>query len=196
MCKINKSPVEKADKWVLKCKNWGYNNYDAVVYAQIAYDEEGFLVRYTVEERNPLCNMKHHFDLVDKDSCVEFFANFMPQQTEAYFNFEVNALGCMNVSFGLPGPGRARLQLEEVESFGITPDIKDSYWTVSYKIGYDFIRNYYPDFDIRNCEYVKGNLYKCASWSDNPHYLSYFKVDTVSRNFHNPDYYGKFILEK
>lgn len=195
MCKINKGLVEQADKWLIGCKNWGFDAYDNTVYAQISYDVEGFCVKFTIKESNPLRNMTKHFDLVDKDSCVEFFVNFMPEQTEAYFNLEVNALGKMNASFGLPGNGRTRLKLEEVESFDITSMIGENEWTVHYKIGYDFIRNYYPEFDIRNCKYVKGNLYKCASWSDTPHYLSYFKVDSAEKNFHNPKFYGKFVLE-
>lgn len=78
MNKIKQVPIEQADKFALKQKLWGFDAYDKEVYAQIAYDNMGFIVKFTIFEVNPLCLKKHHFEQVCEDSCVEFFANFSP----------------------------------------------------------------------------------------------------------------------
>ena len=196
MSKIKKVSVENADKFVLENKLWGYDAYDAEVYAQIAYDDEGFIVKFTIGESNPRREMQHHFEFVHTDSCVEFFVNFTPEQSNKYINFEVNAAGVMNVAFRSSRQESVRLELEEVEGFHITPEIKEDHWTVTYKIGFDFIKKYYPQFDINHCEYLLGNLYKCGDETEMVHYLSYFKVGTEKPDYHRPEYFGKIVVEK
>lgn len=196
MEKIKKISIEQADKFMLKNKLWGCDGYMASVCAQIAYNDEGFIVRFTVGESNPLREKKQHLELVHEDSCVEFFANFLPEKTDNYINFEVNAAGAMNVAFRSNRKDGVPLMLEEIESFCIMPEIKDDYWRVTYKVGYDFIKKYYPEFDINSCDYIKGNFYKCGDKTEIEHYLSYFKVETELPDFHRPKFFGKIGVEK
>ena len=101
MSKIQKTTIEKASKFVLENKQWGSDDYNIPVFAQIVYDEGGITVRFTIGESNPVCDRKNHFEDVCMDSCVEFFVNFMPEKSNYYINFEVNAAGAMNVSYRL-----------------------------------------------------------------------------------------------
>lgn len=196
MCKIKKTAIDQADRFLLKNKLWGSDAYDAEVYARIAYDEEGFIVKFTIKEADPLCEKKQHFEWVHEDSCVEFFVNFTPEQSDKYINFEVNAFGAMNVAFRSDRYDGIPLKIEEVEALGIRADIQAEQWTVTYKIGYSFIKSYYEEFDIDNCEYVLGNIYKCGEKTEVEHYLSYFKVETEKPDFHRPEYFGKIRLQK
>lgn len=195
MSKIKKTKIENADKFPINNIQWGYTGYNNEVYAQISYDDKGFNVKFTVCERNPLRNKTKHFEHVHLDSCVEFFVNFTPEKSDKYINFETNANGVMNTAFRRSRFDSVNLELKEIEEFDITPEIHEDYWTVSYKIGFDFIKKYYPEFDIKNCKYIKGNLYKCGEETAIEHYISYFPVGCDTPDFHRPEYFGKIEVE-
>ncbi len=189
---IKKIPVDSAEKLMVDTKLWGYDNYNHKVYAQIVYDETGFIIKHTVEEKNPLAVHEAHFAPVNADSCVEFFVNFLPRETDRYINFEVNAKGYMNPSFRADRYDFVRLIPEEIEAFDIQTEILEDYWTVTYKIGFDFIKKYYKGFCIEECDYIIGNLQKCGDDTEIEHYLSYFPIECENPDFHRPEYFGKF----
>ena len=165
------------------------------VYVQLAYDEEGITVRFTVDgESNPLRNKHEHLAYVHEDSCVEFFANFAPEESKHYINFEANAAGYMNVAFRTSRYDAEPLALADIEAFCITPVLYENYWTLTYKIGFDFIKKYYPTFDISKCEYILGNFYKCGDLTEMKHYVSYFMMGDKP-DYHRPEYFGKIAVE-
>ena len=139
---------------------------------------------------------KQHLEFVHEDSCVEFFVNFLPDESDKYINFEVNAAGAMNAAFRSNKNDGVPLELEEIEGFCITPEIKEDCWCVTYKVGFDFIKKYYPEFDINSCDYIKGNFYKCGDKTEIEHYISYFRVGTEQPDFHRPEFFGKISIEK
>lgn len=196
LAKIKSTAIEDADIFALNHKLWGSDFYDIPVYAQIAFQEQGFLVKFTVKEKNPRREQTEHLSFVHEDSCVEFFVNFLPEHSDHYINFEVNAAGAMNVAFRTDRHNCVPLTLDEINSFQITPEIHNDFWSVQYTIGYDFIKKYYPGFDIADCDYIIGNLYKCGDKTARAHYVTYFKVDTEQPDYHRPEYFGKLWLEK
>ena len=195
MCKIKRTPLENADKFILGNVLWGYDKYNAEVYAQLAYDDTGFLVKFTVCEADPLRTKTKHFEYVHEDSCVEFFVNFMPEKRSHYISFEPNAHGALTVAFRTDRHNSVPLKIEEIEGFHITPEIHEDYWTITYMVGFDFIQNYYPEFDIKDCKYIIGNLYKCGDETETVHYKSYYPVGTEKPDYHRPEYFGKFEVE-
>lgn len=196
MCKIEKVALENAKKiYIDKCQ-WGYDKYKPEIYFQIVYDEKGFKVLFTVGEKNPKRDMKNHFDPVNLDSCVEIFLNFDPKTSKRYMNFEVNANGAMNVAFRADRHDKVVLKKEEVEGFFIKAEVFDDYWTVGYTISYDFIKSYYPEFDINKCEYLLGNAYKCGDETEIEHYIALFDVGTPTPDYHRIEYFQKFELVK
>ena len=196
MLEIRNDNICDADKWKLENKLWGSEDYHIPVVSQVVYDEEGFIVKFTVEESDPLREKKNHLEFVHEDSCVEFFANFLPETSEKYINFEVNALGCMNVAFRSNRTDGVPLKIEEIENFHIHTEIEENFWRVTYKIGYDFIKRYYPEFDIDSCAYIRGNFYKCGNKTEMKHYLSYFKINLEQPNFHCPGFFGNMYINK
>ena len=195
MLEIKRVDINDADTLILGNKQWKSDDYNALAYVQITYDEVGFIVRFTVEEADPLCEKKKHMESVHEDSCVEFFVNFMPEKSNKYINFEVNASGMMNAAFRSNRNDSVPLLIEEIESFDITTDIQNDCWRVTYKIGYDFIQKYYPGFSIEKCKYIQGNFYKCGDRTKIKHYLSYFKIELEKPNFHCPEFFGKMYIE-
>ena len=194
---IKKQNVHESEKILINNNNahWGYTEYESEVYSQVSYDDSGFNVKFTIKEKNPLREKTNHFESVHEDSCVEFFANFDPKNSNRYINFETNANGVMNVSFRADRFDYVNLKHEEVEGFGIKPDIFDDYWTVSYKISFDFLKKYYPEFDIDKAEYISCNFYKCGEKTEIEHYISHFEVKTEKPDFHRPEYFGKLYIK-
>ena len=52
-----------------------------------------------VKESKPRRELTEHQSDVCRDSCVEWFVNFLPERCDRYFNFKVNPNGAMHVAF-------------------------------------------------------------------------------------------------
>lgn len=190
---IKNEKIDSAEKIIIGKALWG-TTYKPELYAQVVYNDSGFEVKFTVKEANPLREKTKHFEFVHEDSCVEFFADFDPEHSDRYINFEVNANGVMNVAFRKDRYDSTPLKIEEIEGFGIKVDIFENYWTVTYKIGVDFIKKYYPEFDMKKCSHITGNMYKCGENTESPHYISLFEVGCKKPDYHRPEYFGKINL--
>ena len=158
MSKIRKVPVESADIFRLEQKLWGSEAYQNEVYAQIAYDDHGFILRFVVSESNPLRDKTQHFEKVCEDSCVEFFVNFDPLHSQKYINFEMNANGAINAAFRTDRYDPIRLSLGDLESLQVQTKILKNTWQVMYRINYTLIQKYYPDFVKEKMAYILGNF--------------------------------------
>ena len=139
--------------------------------------------------------MTEHFQAVSEDSCVEFFANFDPENTNEYINFEVNANGVMRADIRTDRYNYKNLELADIEGLDINVKIEKEYWQVNYKIGFDMIKKYYPNFEIGKCKFIKGNFYKCGSKTKIRHYMTLFELKCEKPDFHRPEYFGKIEVE-
>lgn len=64
-------------------------------------------------------------------------------------------------------------------------------WNILAEIPFKFLGIKSPEFPIE----MKGNFFKCASGTSQPHFLSWMPIDSPSPNFELPDYFGKITLE-
>jgi len=191
---ITKKNSGKKEKIFVDKTNWGFTDYQPEVYATIMYDETGFDVEFVIKEKDPLREKTNHFDEVCEDSCVEFFVNFDPENSDKYINFEVNANGAMQASLRKDRYDYIDLTMSEIESLDITPKIEDEFWSVKYKISTELIKKHYPKFDINTCKYVTGNMQKCGDKQKAIHYMSLFVIGCEKPDFHRPEYFGKIEL--
>ena len=189
MYQIKKVAIEDAERLPIDRPQWGYTTYKKEAYAQIVREESGFAVRFTVREKNPRRLWREHFSPVHEDSCVEFFVNFSPDTSDYYINFEANANGVMNLAFHRDRYDKHAISLQEVEKFNITPELSGNFWRVTYHIGDNFIRHYYPDYDPERTEKIKCNLYKCGDRTLIPHYMAAFDLECPKPDFHRPEYF-------
>ncbi len=192
---IKKQPLEEAQKIGVDYPNWGFKEYLPETYAQIAYDETGFFVKFVVKEANPQIDRTQHQKDVCNDSCVEFFVNFDPEHSDKYFNFEVNAIGTVNAAFRASRTEYLLLTTEEIDGLNIKPFIDAEEWGVAYHISEDFLRSKYPEFKMGNCNYIKANMYQCGNEHMPKHRLSLFPVLTETPDFHRPEYFGVLKVE-
>lgn len=135
---------------------------------------------------------------VSQDSCVEVFIE--PYLGGEYWNFEFNCIGAATVSHRLTRPEPTRLTADELAlivrlpSSGTMPfgEIKGLFtWNLLVKIPLSLMG---VDASAGPVE-MRGNFYKCAGASTEPHYMSWNAINTPKPDFHRPEFFGKIILE-
>ncbi len=172
--------------------------------SKITYDPGNLYVIFRVKDRHVRCITQEINGPVWEDACVEFF--FAPDAAapQKYFNVEVNCCGVPLMHFNeVAGENIAPLaetdirQIEIAHSLSgkIDPEIPDDVtWTVEYRIPLAMIENYSRVTPPGPGISWRGNFYKIAENSSNPHYLTWSVVDNEVPNFHLPQFFGTLIF--
>lgn len=135
---------------------------------------------------------------VSSDSCFEFFVS-PDADSPRYWNFEFNAIGCINASHRTTRKNPTRLSaglldsILTLSSVGDAPfEEKDGVHTwslfVAIPLALPGIRYDGAPVDIR------ANLYKCGSATSSPHYLSWAPILTYKPDFHRPEFFARMTL--
>lgn len=168
---------------------------DIAAHAQLCYDDEAFYVRMWAQEADIRAEYPSNDLLANtyEDSCLEFFLAPVPGDAR-YLNFEFNPNCAVGVQIGTEKANRTRLvRTDDVyESASMRTD---DGWEITYKIPFDFIRQFYPDFTAESGAVLRGNFYKCGNLTAHKHYLSWNPIDSGTPNFHMPACFGELVLE-
>ena len=159
---------------------------------QLCYDEEYLYVHLSAEEKNIRAEYTEPLSPVCADSCLEFF--FQLNESDNYFNFEINPNGCLCIQYGPSKTDRIDIVRDDAaEYFDIHTNRVTDGWETSYRIPLSFINLFYPDtrFDGE----WRANFYKCGDKTVNRHYLSWSKNNLEKPNFHCPEYFGTIIFK-
>jgi hypothetical protein len=174
--------------------------------ARLGYDERFVYVIFRVEDRYVRAVAPRHQGDVCRDSCVEFFFTPGEDVTAGYFNLEMNCGGTMLFNYQVvPWKDvvlvrQADLQRVEVAHSMpriVEPEISEpTTWTVEYRIPIDLLATYHPRARTPAAGVVwRGNLYKCADATSQPHWLTWAQVANPTPNFHLPQYFGRLIFD-
>lgn len=177
--------------------NWG-GEYRPTTTATLCWLEgKGFLIRMLCTESNPRatftpadCNCG-----VCRDSCLEFFANFAPDQTgSGYLNFECNANGSLLCCYG---PDRH--QRKTVIEMGlphpiVTPLRTAEQWGWELLIPLSMLAQIYGITSFHTGDVIKGNFYKCGDDTPQPHYGSYTEIQAAQPDFHRPECFASMQI--
>ncbi|MBE6588723.1 MAG: hypothetical protein E7643_00965 [Ruminococcaceae bacterium] len=163
-------------------------------YAQISYDDEAILVHLSTVERVIRAVETGPLGSPCEDSCLEFF--FCPEEGDPrYFNIEFNSNGCMYLGFGsgiadlvriLPGDG--------VDPFSYVIQKEEGRWEITYRVPFAFIRRFFPSFSVYAGKRMRANCYKCADFSEPPHYRAWSPIVGEPFKFHRPECFGEMIF--
>lgn len=174
---------------------WDTNRYKPYVEYTLDLDEVGFLMKIQVQEKDPKRTRTAHQQEVHKDSCVEWFVNFMPETCDRYFNFEVNANGKMQVAFRKDRYEKTLLTEEDIEELDIKAEVGEESWKVCYHVPFSLIRRYIPDYQFVPGMKIRTNFYKCGDETDFPHYGIWKESPLEKPDFHRPEYFGEIIIK-
>lgn len=188
--------VPKADisiyKWVESVR------YEA--FAQLVYvNGYGFLCRMTCMESNPPAQYTQFGDPVYLDSCIEFFASF---DNKSYINIESNSLGTLCSQFG-----RGRSNRKPItdylgnDLFEMNPVVEADKWTLTMDLPLEKLQKLYgatltTETFVQGYTFT-GNFYKIGADPDTGvrHYGMWTEVGGSTPNFHQPAYFGTFVIE-
>lgn len=136
---------------------------------------------------------------VGDDSCVQIY--LQPESAAGkYWNFEFNCIGTVNAASRSKHGHSAPLSDDEIASIaryascGTRPfeEIEGLFtWNLLAVIPLRLI-------DIEYCGKpvsLRGNIYKCASATSQPHFLSWAPVRTAKPDFDQPDFFAPIILD-
>ena len=170
--------VHKADRSPVRA--WG----------QVAYDDEGLLVRLRAEEANIRTEESGPLARTWEDSCLEFF--FAPVEGDKrYVNVETIPSGSFFLGIGTGKHDLLRLLPQGAQSsFAPQVALVQGGWEVTFRISYTFIRCLFPSFEAKPGGTIRANCYKCGDKTPVPHWLSWSPVTVEPLNFHVPECFG------
>ncbi len=171
------------------------NGYCPKIVFSATYSDKGFHAHFDAYEKNPRATKTQHLELVNNDSCLEWFMNFDPIHTDRYFNFEMNANGIANIAFRKDRYDKMPLTVEDIESMDIKTEIFEDYWTLDYTVPFELIKKYIPDYEFKTGLEHPANVYKCGDETEFPHFGCWCMVNREKPDFHIPSYFGRMTIE-
>jgi len=181
---------------------WINNGYKPKVIIKVFHTGKNIFLYFKVFEKKIKIKHTEFGGSVWKDSCVEFFINPFPEDSEEYFNIEINAFGIPLIGVGKAGDDKKRyyFKKKEVKDWEIISSIKNiingehgkDYWELYVKIPKSFFENYYQKpFDVKKSI---ANFYKCGDETEFEHYGAWSGIESPEPNFHLPRFFGEIIF--
>jgi len=177
--------------------NWEAFPYKPIVAFDIARGKKELYLHYFVRGLSLRAMAGRDGEYVHPDSCVEFF---MRRENDLnYTNFEFNCIGTCLAARGEGRHGRIpftqgeykkirRYTTIQREAFAEKTGIHQ--WELTVAIPFDLMgltANNLP-------KKIRGNFYKCADETANPHYVTWNPILLPSPDYHCPEHFGELIL--
>lgn len=183
---------------------WDKTGYKPETQVQLFYTENEIRVKFTSSEQEIRINEDEFNGPVWEDTCVEFFFLPMPESDDRYFNFEISAQGTLLLQLDNKPPIRHYMTYVNPNYFAIKADVtKENYrnfdnfkpWTIEYKIPFEFIKDYFKDFEVKSGKVLKANFTKCGDKTSTPHFGSWVNIDNPEPAFHKPEFFKNIVFE-
>ena len=170
------------------------------------WNEKGIGGRFDVEDNSILAECTEDMSSIWNDSCVEIFLK--PQNMVGHFGFEFNSIGKLYACYI---KNETLIDGKFKESFPCTIDdcslvkrnslfkkkifperIEKTNWWVDFFIPIILLQKYFGEFSFHTNSKLRANFYKCGDKLQNPHWLSWNKIDEL--NFHKEQCFGEITL--
>lgn len=182
-------PVWKSAKDIkIETINWEEFAFKPNMIAKLLYSDFGLHIKLTTDEKNLIATKRKQNEQVCEDSCMEFF--FRPNENNPhYINFEFNPFGTMYSAIRTSRKD-AHYPVENKYYFNVISDVTENEWSLFFTVPFEFIDKNFGG----HTDKIYGNIYKCGGQTE--HYLSLFPISSENPDFHRPEFFGEFILEK
>ena len=187
---------DKAPKAMIDIYKWG-DEYAPAAYAQMVFREgDGFYVRMHCDEPGPKVTFTEFSDDVYLDSCLEFFADYVPNDDdERYVNIEMNAAGAFFASWS-SGIGQYSETDMLKDAIKVEPLKESDGWNVTVHVTLETLAKLYPGASWTEGSVIKCNFYKCGSGCVIPHYGVWSEIDLKNPNFHTPEFFKEVKISR
>ena len=185
---------ENVPKAVIGCYKWE-TGYEPFAYAQlIRLRGTGFLLRMEAEETDPKADYSLYNQPVYKDSCLEFFVNFNPDQPK-YMNFEMNSNGAFLAALRTGRKDKTPIHELTKDLPAVSAKKDPDRWSVRVFFPDAFIAQLFGKDVFRAGDRFLGNFYKCGDETPHPHYGMWSPIDADHPDFHQSSFFGSFVIE-
>lgn len=172
--------------------------------AKMLYNDAALYIFFRVQDNYIRCMNTAYQSAVYTDSCVELFVQ--PKPNKGYFNIEMNCGGAVLFTYiedpeRLPGGGFKKYTVIP-EEIGKAIEIRSSMpqtlpkeitapteWRLTARIPFHIFEKYIGEIEKPTQQEWRGNFYKCADESSQPHWASWSPIGEAL-NFHCPEYFG------
>lgn len=183
---------------------WDKTGYKPETSVKLCYTDDEIRVKFTSCEKEVRIEVKEFNGPSWFDSCVEFFFLPEPDKDKRYFNFEITARGNLLLQLDDKPPVRHYMNYVDPNFFEIKADVNDENvrefdnfkpWTIEYKIPFEFIKDFFPTFQVESGKIIKGNFTKCGDETITPHFGTWAKISTDEPAFHVPQFFNEIVFE-
>lgn len=195
--KINSiEEIDEGEIALIDVYNWG-GKYRPKTRAILCFIEnEGFALKMMSKESKPTATLKFQNEMVCRDSCMEFFANFRPDlEGTGYINFEVNPNGACLCCYGDSVMNRKTVLEMGFKHVFPKPFRTEDAWGFTLFVPLKLISDIYGESEFKSGTKIRGNFFKCGDKTPNPHYGSYTEIKWEHPSFHRPEFFADMIIE-
>lgn len=171
--------------------------YKPVVVFDIARGKEMLYIHYFVRGLSIKALADKDGNFVHEDSCVEFFMRKANEMN--YINFEFNCIGTCYAAHHETRQQSTPFTIDEYRSIRRYTTIQSEAfaeqkgihsWELTVAIPFKLM-----GLDPGNLpEMIRGNFYKCADGTENPHYTTWSPIDLPQPNYHCPEFFGEIYF--
>ena len=171
--------------------------YTPVTEARLVYVAgDRFVLRMSCAEVDPKAVYTAYMEDVYKDSCMEFFADWLGDGR--YINMEMNAKGTL---LSCIGPDRfTRTPVAAFTDgviFPVAAERTAEAWSVTAEIPLSLLARILgvDEVSVESGFAFRGNFYKCGDETEIPHFGMWNPVELPSPNFHCPEFFGNIVVD-
>jgi len=178
--------------------NWDEYPYKPVVAFDIARGDKELYLHYFVRGLSLRAMASEDGEYVHPDSCVEFF---MRKADELFYtNFEFNCIGTCLAARGQGRHGRTPFTSNEYEKIHRYSSVNSKpfaekkgifSWELTVAIPFDLMGIDASDLP----DMIRGNFYKCADETANPHYVTWSPINRPAPDYHCPEHFGEIYFK-
>ncbi|NIA06337.1 MAG: hypothetical protein GWP14_01665 [Actinobacteria bacterium] len=196
-----------ADELSIDSYPWFKSGRKECTTARLLYDQKAVYVQFLCKDKHIYADHTEINSSVCEDSCVEFFAQPIPQVDQRYFNLEINCCGTFLLGWGrsiqeIAGsyvdPALSTAHLKIAASVAGPPKQEspdDNGWSVAVQMSFELISRL-SGRQIRptSGSVWRANFYRCGGRT-NRQYACWNRVGTPSPDYHRPEFFGELLFE-
>ena len=186
---------------------WFKSGQKEATKAHMLYDESAIYVQFLCDDKHIYADHTEVNSSVCQDSCVEFFAQPIPQVDKRYFNLEINCCGNFLLGWGK--------NIEEISGNFVDPELstahlkiaasvpgptkqespEDDGWSVAVEIPFELL----SQLSGRQIQPTRGtiwraNFYRCGGRT-NQQYACWNHIGTPVPDYHQPEFFGELVFD-
>lgn len=195
----NRDALDGTESFFVENLLWGTKESPRM-YAYLGFiQSDGFYIRMVCEESNPMRTYTKVGDPVYRDSAMEAFLKFEPEQRDrdgVYINLEVNANGALLAGYGAKRIYRSYFNEAECKNFNCKVQIKEHSWEARIHLPMKILEMVYGPLNLETGSEFACNFYKISETKEIEHYAAFSPILTEVPDFHRPDFFADAKLVK